>query len=127
MDIGAAEITAWHIARGWTSIGYNWVIRRNGVIEKGRDLDNDGDSFNEVGAHALGFNSRSLGICLVGGRSDNNEPEDNFTSEQMHALAYLLDAIEARVPGIEILGHRDLPGVTKACPCFDVRAWWYND
>src|SRR5690606_114532 len=60
MDIGAKEIDVWHKQRGWSKIGYHFVIRRNGVIEKGRDI-------SEVGAHVEGYNKNSIGICMVGG------------------------------------------------------------
>ncbi len=123
MDIGAAEINQWHMDRGWTAIGYNFVIRRNGTLELGRDLDNDGDVIEETGAHAKGFNTTGIGVCLVGGRSLVDEPEPNFTGSQLTTLRSLVGTIRALIPGIEVLGHCDLPGVTKACPCFDVKKW----
>lgn len=134
--IGADEIRSWHIAKGWRDIGYNAVIRRSGVMEPGRDLDDDGDWLEEVGAHAAGFNSDSIGICLVGGINEDWEPDMNFTPDQMITLRKTIntilsvpdDVIDAsiRFPpgGPEIIGHRDLPGVKKACPCFDVETWW---
>ncbi|MDT8419343.1 MAG: N-acetylmuramoyl-L-alanine amidase [Desulfuromonadales bacterium] len=118
MDIGAAEIDRWHRAKGWRAIGYHHVIRRDGTIEKGRDLDGDGDVSDEIGAHAAGFNKGSIGICLVGGK-----PDFNFTRAQMRHLDFLVGEYEIRYPGIEVLGHRDLPAVTKTCPNFDVRQW----
>lgn len=114
MDIGAAEINQWHIARGWSAIGYAFVIRRSGALELGRDLDNDGDVEEETGAHAYGFNRGSIGVCLVGGKGG-----PNFTAPQLKMLKWLLSKFD----GLEVLGHRDLPGVTKACPSFDVRHW----
>lgn len=123
-DIGSEEITRWHTdpppkGNGWKAIGYAFVIRRNGVIEKGRDLDGDGDALDEVGAHAAGSNARSVGICLAGGK-----PAGDFTADQLKSLRFILMELDSRFPGIEILGHRDLPGVTKSCPTFDVRHWW---
>ena len=118
MDIGSAEIDEWHRARGWSAIGYHFVIRRNGGIEKGRDLDNDGDVFDEVGAHVKGYNKNSIGICLVGGKGGFN-----FTKKQMHTLDFLMMEIEAKYPDIEFLGHCDMPGVDKTCPNFNVTAW----
>jgi len=118
MDIGAAEIDSWHRAKGWSAIGYAYVIRRDGTVEKGRDLNDDNDALDDIGAHAKGFNTESVGVCLVGGKGGFN-----FTSRQMAALGTLIDTINHIVPGIEWMGHRDLPGVTKACPQFDVGAW----
>ena len=124
MDIGVEEITSWHKARGWVTIGYAHVIRRNGVVELGRDLDGDGDVADEIGAHALGFNTQSIGICLVGGRGRNSSAQCNFTTKQMRSLEGLVLYYERRFPGIKTVGHCDLAGVTKACPTFDVELWY---
>jgi hypothetical protein len=116
-DIGVKEITGWHLARGFLSIGYHWVIRRDGTLETGRRED-------LIGAHAQQVNRESLGICLVGGTDKFGRPEDNFTGAQFATLKTLLQRLEQTYPGAEVLGHRDIPGVAKACPSFDVRAWW---
>ena len=123
MNIGATEIRQWHLANGWSDIGYNYVIRRDGLIENGRDLDRDGNVDEEVGAHAKGFNANSIGICLVGGLNASGQPAPEFTEAQFTALNGLLAGLRIRYPGAEVLGHRDLPGVAKACPSFDVRHW----
>lgn len=123
MNIGAAEIRQWHLANGWSDIGYNYVIRRDGLIENGRDLDRDGNVDEEVGAHAKGFNANSIGICLVGGLNASGQPAPEFTEAQFTALTGLLAGLRIRYPSTEVLGHRDLPGVAKACPSFDVRHW----
>jgi N-acetyl-anhydromuramyl-L-alanine amidase AmpD len=115
-DIGVKEITRWHRERGFLAIGYHWVIRRDGTVEPGRRED-------LIGAHAVQVNDRSVGVCLVGGVDAKGNPEDNFTPDQMVALKGLLDSLAVRYPGAEVLGHRDIPGVAKACPSFDVRAW----
>ena len=127
MDIGAETIDQWHRDRGWKAIGYHHVIRRDGTMEKGRDLDGDGDVTDEVGAHAAGFNHGSIGICLVGGSRRTNGamiPDFNFTQSQMASLSFLVGEYRTRYPNIEVMGHRDLPGVNKACPCFDVSSWF---
>lgn len=118
-DIGVVNIREWHKARGMVDIGYHYVIRRDGTVEQGRPE-------SEPGAHAVGYNHDSLGICLVGGvDADNKAAADfNYSRAQMRALEALLDALLVKYPASRILGHRDLPGVVKACPCFDVRAWW---
>jgi len=115
-DIGVPEITRWHKERGWETIGYHFVIRRNGVLEKGRAIE-------AVGAHAPPFNQVSVGICLVGGIDVHGLPENNFTDEQFSALLELLQSMKVRYPAAEIIGHRDVPGTHKDCPCFDVRQW----
>ena len=115
-DIGAAEIERWHRQRSFLAIGYHYVIRRDGTVELGRPDDT-------VGAHVEGHNSTSVGICLVGGVDAKLKPQDNFTAEQYAALHDLLVEVKAKYPEAEILGHRDFPGVDKACPSFDVKDW----
>lgn len=130
MDIGVAEVTPWHTdpppkGNGWKDIGYAGVIRRNGVFERGRDLDDDGDTIEETGAHAAGFNAESIGVALAGGRGDDGRPEANFTAAQLKTLRWWIEEVKS-LPQTDIqdvCGHRDLPGVTKACPTFDVRHW----
>ena len=116
-DIGAREIREWHVqGQGWRDIGYHLVIRLNGLIETGRPLD-------QAGAHVAGHNADSVGICLVGGLGENGRPEAAFAPEQWAALRAKLAELKNAFPGAHILGHRDFPGVTKACPSFDVKTW----
>lgn len=116
MDIGANEIRSWHTAKGWRDIGYHFVVRLDGKIELGRMV-------SEVGAHVRGYNAKSIAICYVGGVDENRKPADTRTPEQKASLELLLRTCMRVWPGAEILGHRDFPGVTKACPSFDVRKW----
>lgn len=117
MDIGASEIRKWHRDRGWSDIGYHYVIRRDGSLEEGRPLE-------RAGAHVKNYNTHSIGVCMVGGIDDAGNPENNFTDEQFDTLRMLLHHLHAQYPEAEILGHRDFPRVAKACPCFDVKEWW---
>jgi N-acetylmuramoyl-L-alanine amidase len=117
MDIGVKEIDSWHKAQGWYCCGYHKVIRRDGTVEDGRSLSIEG-------AHVLEFNACSVGICLVGGIDEGGKPENNFTPEQFEALKNLILELKPRFPEAIIFGHRDFPGVAKACPSFDCRAWW---
>jgi Negative regulator of beta-lactamase expression len=116
MDIGVETIDGWHRDRGWASIGYHYVIRRNGRVETGRNIEHPG-------AHARGANQDSVGVCLVGGTDadDKTKAEANFTLTQYRALEELVWTLRGRYGSLEVMGHRDLPGVRKACPCFDVR------
>jgi N-acetyl-anhydromuramyl-L-alanine amidase AmpD len=115
MDIGAEEIRRWHKRRGWSDIGYHWVIRRNGDVETGR-------AEHRQGAHAKDYNRNSIGVCLIGGVDDNQYPEANYTPAQWHALDAVIEDLLDRYPDALICGHRDL-GAPKACPCFDVDQW----
>ncbi|MFS2161219.1 N-acetylmuramoyl-L-alanine amidase [Pseudomonas sp. Pseusp122] len=128
IDVGVRDITRWHVQRGFTTVGYHYVIRRNGELETGRRE-------NAIGAHATGHNARSIGICLVGGVDINNKPANNFTDEQLATLERLLRELKVRYPKARICGHRDLSPdkngdgritpneFTKACPSFDINPW----
>lgn len=114
--VDAKVIDRWHRARGFLKVGYHFVIKRDGKVETGRSL-------NEVGAHVEGHNKGNIGICLAGGVDKSGKPEDNFTDDQRHALALLIMDLKKKFPEAQVLGHRDWPGVKKACPSFDVRKW----
>lgn len=118
IDIGVKEINLWHRKQGWFQIGYHWVIRRNGVIEIGRDSA-------IPGAHCRGYNERSLAICLVGGvkrAAGKFVTENNFTPEQFAALTKKLKELRMLHPNAKIVGHREFDA-GKDCPSFDVQAW----
>ncbi|MEN6644297.1 MAG: N-acetylmuramoyl-L-alanine amidase [Armatimonadia bacterium] len=116
-DIGAADIRRWHKDKGWKDIGYHFVIRRDGKVEKGRAID-------AIGSHVQGHNINSVGICLVGGIDDKTwQPADNFTAAQWKSLKQLVDTLVKRYPAAKVLGHRDFPKVQKACPCFEAKVW----
>ena len=76
-----------------------------------------------VGAHAKRYNAHSIGICYEGGLDINGHPADTRTSAQKQAMVKLLQSLCTDYPDADILGHRDLPWVQKACPCFDVKKW----
>jgi len=118
MNVGAEWIDRLHSGFGWQGCGYHFIVRRNGTIEPGRDI-------NVAGAHARNFNAHSIGICWIGGKGADNKPDDNRTIDQLKSLRVLLDTLTHTFPDAIVCGHRDLPGVTKSCPCFDVESWYY--
>jgi N-acetylmuramoyl-L-alanine amidase len=116
-DIDAKTITAWHRAKGYADIGYHYVIRLDGSIEKGRP---DG----RPGAHTLNHNGNSLGVVYAGGtKADAKTAEDTRTPAQLAAMETLLRKLKAEWPAAVILGHRDNIGARTACPSFDVKGW----
>ena len=106
MDIGAKEINKWHRQNGWASIGYHYVIRRDGTIEDGR---NDAT----IGAHCFGYNRTSIGVCLVG--------RGKYTKKQFEALKTLLKELQDKYKDTSINGHYEFS--IKECPMFDVEEW----
>lgn len=119
MDIGVKEVRKWHMDKGWADIGYHFLIRRDGTVEKGRDAETPG-------AHVEGHNRFSLGVSMAGGceRRGKGGPlyaVNNFTPAQFEALRLLVASLWKKYPTIKITcGHRDLnPG--KECPSFSVK------
>ena len=107
------DLIAWHDARfGFT--GYHYYITRDGQMYQTRHEQ-------LVGAHAVGYNQHSIGVCYEGGLTPDGTPADTRTREQKAALNALLRSLKTDYPDAVILGHRDLPGVHKDCPCFDAR------
>lgn len=127
--MGAREIHRMHVDRGFACIGYHYVIKREGGIERGRPED-------RMGAHVEGHNRTSLGICLIGGIDADGKAVNNFTQQQFDSLRALLTSLHGKYPTAVIQGHRDYFGDTnkdgkidrrdwlKECPCFDVKSWW---
>lgn len=117
-SIGVKEIRRWHKKRGWSDIGYHYVIRQDGTTEDGRPNQ-------RVGAHAKGHNKHSLGICLVGGLDDLGNPSPEYSKGQRRSLRKLVDFLKEtyHIKNANIVGHRQLPNVAKKCPCFNVNYW----
>lgn len=113
-DVTVGDVDACHRARGFASIGYHYLIRLDGTIERGRLED-------RIGAHCLGKNDCSIGVCYVGGVArDGCTPCDTRTAAQRAALVNLITALRRRYPRAEVRGHRDF--AAKACPSFDATA-----
>ena len=92
--------------------GYHYYVTRDGTVYQTRHE-------NLVGAHARGYNQHSLGVCYEGGLNKRGEADDTRTPQQKASLLALLKSLKHTHPTATILGHHDLPGVTKPCPCFD--------
>lgn len=108
----AKDIDKWHKDKHWKGIGYHYVVRRDGSIELGRPLE-------EPGAHCVGHNRYSIGICYEGGLNAAGEEADTRTPEQRVRLRELVTQLHQRFPRAVIVGHHDLnPG--KKCPCYNV-------
>lgn len=107
-DVPVADIHAWHLAKGWAGIGYHFVIRKNGSIERGRPLE-------MIGAHAgLEVNGHSIGICLTGDFMKEITAAAQIES-LIKLLAWLNQTYAASNPqGLDVKLHREV-GAT-ACP-----------
>jgi N-acetylmuramoyl-L-alanine amidase len=118
-EVLVTDIDRWHRKRGWDMIGYHYFIDLEGVIWKGRELE-------QIGAHAKGNNFSSVGICYAGGMdADNKKPKDTLTSDQQDSMSNLIMGLGTVLQQpLKVIGHNDISN--KACPSFDVRqkfAW----
>ncbi|MDE6255210.1 MAG: N-acetylmuramoyl-L-alanine amidase [Muribaculaceae bacterium] len=117
-EFSNAQIRASHLARGFSDIGYHYVIGLNGEIRPGR-------SESIAGAHCTGHNSRSIGVCYVGGcpprsvKGWQNIGIDTRTEPQKKALLSLIRQIKTRYPRATVHGHREF--ANKPCPGFDAK------
>lgn len=110
-DYSVDTIRQWHLQRGFSDIGYHYVVYRDGSIHIGRDE-------SVIGAHCTGHNTNSIGVCYIGGcASDGKTPKDTRTTEQKQSLVKLLKELKTKYPQASIHGHRDF--ANKACPSFD--------
>lgn len=113
-DFTVDDIRAWHKQRGWTDIGYHYVVYRDGRVMLGRPV-------GQVGSHVAGHNTGTIGICYVGGVSaDGKTAQDTRTPAQRASLLWLTEQLVAKHKAVRrISGHNEY--AAKACPSFDVR------
>lgn len=117
-DFTTAQIKQWHLARGFSDIGYHWVIYRDGSIHPGRNE-------SKIGAHCTGHNSYSIGVCYIGGcASDGRTPKDTRTEAQRASLLKLLKELKLRYPKAKIYPHYKF--AAKACPSFNAEEEYKN-
>jgi len=100
----------------WKAPGYHHILRPDGSIAT---LADDETVCNGVANR----NARSIHISYIGGVDQWVKPVDNRTPAQCVAMLQLIQRYLKKYPSAIVCGHRDFPGVTKACPSFDVKAW----
>ncbi|MDQ0250972.1 N-acetyl-anhydromuramyl-L-alanine amidase AmpD [Sphingomonas kyeonggiensis] len=108
-----------------------WDVERFGQASYHYVIELDGDvvptlRHDQKGAHVGNRNTGNLGISYVGGTATLNAggaPKDTRTAAQKEAMARLVKDLRRQFPRARIRGHRDWPGVAKACPSFDVAKW----
>ncbi len=107
------DIRLWHKQRGWSDIGYHYVVYLDGTVHEGRPIERSG-------AHVKSYNKNSIGICYIGGVDKNNlKAKDTRTPEQIMALDLLLGSLLDDFKGATLHGHNEF--ANKACPSFDVQ------
>lgn len=110
-DFTVDQIRQCHLARGFSDIGYHYVIYRDGSIHQGRPE-------NVVGAHCTGQNTCSIGVCYVGGEvaDGSHKPKDTRTPAQRRVLRELVASLQQKYPGATVHCHYEF--ANKACPSF---------
>ena len=109
------DIRLWHMRdRNFSDIGYHYVIEMDGDIKKGRPV-------SRQGAHARGYNQKSIGICYIGGLDSRMNPTNTMTREQELSLTKILRDMILRYPKAKVVGHNELS--SKDCPSFNVQEW----
>lgn len=112
------DIKRWHLQRGFSDIGYHYVIYLDGSIHEGRP-----ESIS--GAHCTNHNYCSIGVCYIGGvASDGKTPKDTRTAAQKEALIKLLKELKVKYPKAKIYSHNNF--AAKACPSFDATNEYKN-
>lgn len=107
-DFRASDIRRWHLERGFSDIGYHFIVDLDGKIEPGRPIE-------QIGAHCSGQNKDSIGICYIGGLDADNNPKDTRTEFQKESLKSLISGIRTDFGNIRVYGHNHF--TNKACPC----------
>lgn len=110
-DFSVEQIRQWHLARGFSDIGYHYVVGRDGTVYEGRPE-------SIVGAHCTGQNTCSIGISYVGGEAadGSHKPKDTRTQAQKKALRELVESLKRKYPGATVHCHYEF--ANKACPSF---------
>ena len=117
-DFTVADIKRWHLARGFSDIGYHYVIYRDGSIHTGRDE-------SIIGAHCTGHNTNSIGVCYIGGCVSNGKtPKDTRTEAQKVSLLKLLSELKKKYPEAKVYPHYKF--AAKACPSFNAEEEYKN-
>jgi N-acetylmuramoyl-L-alanine amidase len=108
-----ATIRRWHVKdRGWKDIGYHDVIYIDGSVHEGRPVA-------QVGAHASGHNSDSIGVVYVGGCDAKMKAKDTLNEAQETAMVNLIKALREEHGEMSLHGHNEF--AAKACPSFKVK------
>ncbi|MCE9582702.1 MAG: peptidoglycan recognition protein family protein [Planctomycetes bacterium] len=110
----AAHFDRIHREKGWEGLGYHFVIGNGSMTENGRVEPGERWLEQRDGAHAKAeWNSRAVGICLVGNFEDTNP-----TPEQLASLEALCRWLMRRcgIPAENVLRHGETHGNQTLCP-----------
>ena len=106
----------WRETLKWNNPGYHFIIERDGEVIQLQHID-------KIANGVAGNNEHAIHISYIGGIDRKGKPIDNRTTPQKDSMFDKVVELSERYPDAKVVGHRDFPGVRKACPSFDVRAW----
>ena len=109
-DVSVEDVRRWHMDRGWSDVGYHYLIDTAGYIHTARPL-------RFQGAHTKGQNWNSVGIAYVGGLDEDGR--DTMTKDQASAIRHLVEALRTAYGPLTLHGHREFKNTM--CPGFDVK------
>lgn len=104
----------WKEIKRWKSPGYHYLVEPDGTVVQLAQL---WEITNGVGGH----NSNIINVAYIGGVDAKLKPQDNRTDAQKQSLLYVVRELKKQFPTAIVQGHRDFPGVEKACPGFDAK------
>ena len=111
-DISTETIRGWHVnERGWSDIGYHYVVLLDGTVDKARPVERQG-------AHVRGKNKGSIGVCYIGGCDADMNPKDTRNEAQKKSLEELITYLMESYDDATLHGHNEFS--SKACPSFNV-------
>lgn len=105
-------IRVWHKARGWSDVGYHFVIYIDGSVHIGRDVE-------KTGAHVAGHNATTIGVVYVGGTDAAGKAKDTMNAAQETAFVNLVKHLRDEYGPLTLHGHNEY--AAKACPSFIVK------
>ena len=105
-------IRVWHKARGWSDVGYHFVIYIDGSVHAGRAVE-------KTGAHVSGHNATTIGVVYVGGTDAAGKAKDTMNAAQETAFVNLVKHLRDQFGPLTLHGHNEY--AAKACPSFKVK------
>ena len=112
-DISTETIRGWHVnERGWSDIGYHFVVLLDGTVDKARPV-------KRQGAHVRGKNKGSIGVCYIGGCDADMNPKDTRNEAQKKSLEEIITYLMESYDDATLHGHNEFS--SKACPSFNVQ------
>lgn len=125
-DWGSEKVHELHQQRGFSGIGYHYVIKRDGTLQRGRPLE-------RRGAHskAYGHNNYSIGVSMAGGYNcPSNTPSpnryisaDSLTTQSLATFEWFMRCFYDVFPGGQTYGHNDTSDLGKVDPGFDCQEY----